>query len=73
MPKGIIRFFNEARGYGFIEAEEGSDHSGSNGVYVHHSQISESGYRTLREGEAVLFDVREDDGGPVAVNVQRLP
>jgi CspA family cold shock protein len=73
MPKGVIRFFNEAKGYGFIDAEEAFGHSETTGVYVHHSQISDSGYRTLKEGESVEFDVREGTSGLEAVNVQRLP
>lgn len=73
MPKGVIKFFNESKGYGFIETEETPGHSRHAGVYVHHSQIAATGYRTLREGEAVEFDVREGRGGLEAVNVQRLP
>jgi CspA family cold shock protein len=70
MPRGRIKFFNEAKGYGFIEADEGSLEAG---VYVHHSQIAQPGYRTLKEGEAVEFDLREGSSGLEAVNVQRLP
>jgi len=74
MPKGVITFFNERKGYGFIEAEDAPGHSPSKGggVYVHHSQIAEGGYRTLEEGESVVFDVREGLWGLEAVNVQRL-
>jgi CspA family cold shock protein len=71
MPKGVIKFFNESKGYGFIETEATPGHSRTTGVYVHHSQIAEAGYRTLREGEAVVFDVREGCRGLEAVNVQR--
>jgi CspA family cold shock protein len=73
MPKGVIRFFNERRGYGFIESEDAPGQSRSDGVYVHHSQIAEGGYRTLEEGEAVEFEVRDGLGGPEAVNVHRAP
>jgi CspA family cold shock protein len=69
MPKGVITFFNEKKGYGFIEAEE----TPTPGVFVHHSQIAHSGYRTLKEGEVVVFDVREGSGGLEAVNVHKLP
>jgi CspA family cold shock protein len=68
MHKGVITFFNDAKGYGFIEAEERTSR-----IFVHHSQISQPGYRTLREGESVAFDVREGNFGVEAVNVQRLP
>lgn len=70
MPRGRIKFFNESKGYGFIEAD---DPAPAPNVYVHHSQIVHTGYRTLKEGETVEFDVREGDGGLEAVNVQRLP
>jgi CspA family cold shock protein len=73
MPKGVIKFFNESRGYGFIETEETPGPAPDVGVYVHYSQIAETGYRTLSEGEAVEFDVREGHKGLEAVNVQRLP
>jgi CspA family cold shock protein len=73
MPRGRIKYFNEAKGYGFIEADEGSFESGAVGVYVHHSQIAQPGYRTLKEGETVVFDVRRGSSGLEAVNVQRLP
>jgi cold shock CspA family protein len=69
MPKGVITFFNENKGYGFISAEETPDPD----VFVHHSQIAHTGYRTLKEGEVVEFDVREGNGGLEAVNVHKLP
>lgn len=65
MPKGVIKFFNENRGYGFIKSSERTD------VFVHHSQIAENGYRTLQEGDEVTFDVRDGQRGPEAVNVHR--
>ena len=71
MPKGVIKFY-EAKGYGFIEASEVSSASDES-VYVHHSQISQPGYRTLKEGESVVFDLRENSGRVEAINVQRLP
>ncbi len=72
MPKGVIKFFNDSRGYGFIEAD-GTPEAIRRELYVHHSQIvDEGGYRTLREGEAVIFEVREGEQGPEAVNVQRV-
>ena len=73
MPKGVITFFNEKKGYGFIEEEETPSSSGPAGVFVHYSQIAHPGYRTLKEGQAVEFDVREGNSGLKAVNVQKLP
>ena len=72
MPKGVIKFFNDSRGYGFIEADE-TPETKRRELYVHHSQIvDDEGYRTLREGEAVTFEVREGDQGLEAVNVHRV-
>jgi len=69
MPRGIIKFFNDSRGYGFIEADE-TPESKRRELYVHHSQIAgEPGYRTLREGDSVTFDVRDGEQGLEAVNV----
>jgi CspA family cold shock protein len=73
MPKGVIRFFNEWRGYGFIEEEDAPGQSRSSGVFVHHSQIVDGGYRTLEEGAAVAYELGEGIGGPIAVNVHKLP
>jgi CspA family cold shock protein len=70
MPKGVIKFFNDGKGYGFIEAEDTPGHTED--VFVHHSHIEDNGYRTLKEGETVTFDVREGRRGPEAVNVQKL-
>ena len=70
MPKGTIKFFNEQRGYGFIKSEEDSEEDTD--VYVHHSEIREDGYRTLKEGQLVLFDVKQSNRGLEAVNVQKL-
>lgn len=65
MPKGVVRFFNDRKGYGFIE----SDKRGS--VFVHFSSISNLGYKTLKEGEEVWFDVRESQRGLEAFNVRK--
>ncbi len=73
MPKGIIKFFSESRGYGFIEAEETAPEKDTrNDLFVHHSQIAEKGYRTLEEGDEVTFDVREGQRALEAVNVHRI-
>ena len=66
MPRGIIRFFNETKGYGFIE----SDHKGN--IFVHYSAIKQDGYRTLEEGQEVWFDVRQGKRGLEAVNVHKI-
>ena len=63
MASGIVKWFNEKKGYGFIEQEDGPD------VFVHHSGINMSGFKTLREGERVAFDIEEGQKGPAAVNV----
>ena len=63
MPKGTVKWFNEKKGYGFIEQEDGQD------IFVHFSSITMSGFKTLAEGDEVSFDVEESDRGPVAKNV----
>ncbi len=72
MPKGVIKFFNDGKGYGFIEAEDTPGQAMTEGVFVHHSQIEDKGYRTLKVGESVSFEVREGRRGLEAVNVQKL-
>ena len=63
MAKGTVKWFNEKKGYGFIQREEGQD------LFVHYSAIDEPGFKTLAEGESVTFDVEESNRGPVAKNV----
>lgn len=63
MPKGIVKWFNDKKGYGFIKEDEGRD------IFVHFSSITMPGFKTLAEGEEVSFDVEESDRGPVAKNV----
>ena len=63
MAQGTVKWFNDAKGYGFISQEGGED------VFVHFSAIQAEGFRTLSEGEEVEFDVRESDRGPQAANV----
>jgi CspA family cold shock protein len=63
MANGTVKWFNESKGYGFIEQENGPD------VFVHHSGINGNGFKSLREGENVTFDVEEGQKGPAAVNV----
>jgi CspA family cold shock protein len=66
MPEGIVKWFNDKKGYGFIEAEEGKD------LFVHHSSIDMTGFRTLSEGDRVSFEVAETDRGPEAKNVTKI-
>ena len=63
MANGIVKWFNERNGYGFIEQDEGPD------VFVHHSGINASGFKSLNEGDRVTFEIEEGQKGPRAVNV----
>jgi CspA family cold shock protein len=63
MANGIVKWFNDSKGYGFIQQEEGSD------VFVHHSAINGTGFKSLREGDQVTFDIEEGTKGPAAKNV----
>lgn len=62
--KGIVKWFNDEKGFGFIEREEGRD------IFVHYSGIAMEGHKVLHEGQAVTFDVKETDKGDVAINVR---
>ena len=66
MENGIVKWFSDKKGFGFIEREDGGD------IFVHHSAISSSGFRTLSEGDRVTFDVEEGDRGPSAKNVTKV-
>ncbi len=66
MANGTVKWFNEKKGYGFIEAEDGKD------VFVHHSGINATGFKTLNEGDSVTFTVEQGQKGPSAVNVTVL-
>ncbi len=65
MAKGTVKWFNDAKGYGFISQSTGDD------VFVHFSSIQGDGFRTLAEGEEVEFELRETDRGLQAANVTR--
>jgi CspA family cold shock protein len=63
MANGIVKWFNDSKGYGFIENDEGGD------VFVHHSAIKMAGFKTLAEGERVTFDITQGPKGPAAADV----
>ncbi len=63
MEKGTVKWFSGEKGYGFIERESGGD------VFVHHSDIDGTGFKSLTEGDKVSFDVEQGDKGPKAANV----
>ena len=63
MATGIVKWFNDQKGFGFIEQEDGPD------VFVHHSGINATGFKSLSEGGRVSFDMEQGPKGPSAVNV----
>ena len=64
MINGTVKWFNDRKGFGFIEQADGPD------VFVHHSAIKTSGFRSLNEGDSVSFDIEQGQKGPAAVNVR---
>ena len=63
MANGIVKWFSDKKGYGFIEQENGQD------VFVHHSNINAQGFKSLKEGDRVTFEIEQGQKGPTAVNV----
>jgi len=66
LAQGIVKWFNDRKGYGFISQEDGND------VFVHFSSIEADGYKTLSEGDNVDFEIEESDRGPEAKNVKKV-
>jgi CspA family cold shock protein len=63
LANGIVKWFSDKKGYGFIEQENGPD------VFVHHSNINAQGFKSLKEGDTVTFDIEQEEKGPTATNV----
>jgi cold shock protein len=66
MVEGTVKWFNDSKGFGFITSEDSGD------VFVHHTSIQGSGFKTLAEGDKVSFDTEQGPKGPKAVNVVKL-
>ncbi len=65
MATGVVKWFNERKGYGFISNDDGGD------VFVHHSGVEGNGFKTLYEGDKVEFNIENSDKGPRAISVSR--
>jgi CspA family cold shock protein len=63
LANGIVKWFSDKKGYGFIEQENGPD------VFVHHSNINAQGFKSLKKGDTVTFDIEQGQKGPTATNV----
>jgi CspA family cold shock protein len=66
MAQGTVKWFNDKKGYGFIMAEDGKD------LFVHYNAIEGQGYKSLKEGDRVNFEIEQGAKGPSAVKVKKL-
>jgi len=66
MVKGTVKWFNDKKGYGFLSREDGDD------VFIHYSAIEKAGFKTLKEGQTVEFEIQDGPKGPQAVNVKEI-
>ncbi len=66
MAEGTVKWFNDAKGFGFIEQDGGQD------VFVHHSAIQSDGFRSLAEGDRVSFEITDGQKGPAAKDVKKI-
>ena len=66
MAEGTVKWFNDSKGFGFIEQAEGKD------VFVHHTAIQAEGFKSLTEGDTVQFEIVEGPKGPQASNVRKM-
>ena len=66
MGNGTVKWFNNKKGFGFIQQKEGPD------LFVHYSSIISDGFKTLQEGDQVSFEIEESDRGPKAIKVSRI-
>ena len=67
MPKGVVKWYNPKKGYGFITSEDGKE------IFVHFSSLQGEGFKTLREGDEVKFEITQGEKGEQATNVVKLP
>ncbi len=66
MPQGTVKWFDDAKGFGFLQQDGGQD------VFVHHTEIQMQGFKTLAEGERVEFETTQGPKGPKAMNVRKI-